>query len=363
MLAPESRTPLLDVRGLEEITQKTAEEVLERYGDDDKARAARKPNPAAAGTPLPPWVTSMVKKVVKIAQFKHHLRRTEMRREEFDEAFDSEIDACLCSKGLTKAKGRRNRKQEYALLGQGSYGSVYAIDPARCPAVAAAMRRTRKVRSSSDKRGEEQEVVVKVQVLDSKENYERWKREAKIGKRAGELGVGPAVYESFLCQRSSEPGSALGFILMQKVTGRPLYEVANSSRFGLEESQAAVEKIADLLSEKKARMHRNLILHGDLHPGNVMVVFKDKSRPFSLMSNKPISPQEVEDVLILDFGFSDAREGREHIADLFGKIENDHTDFFFVNKNDWLRREVESRLVSSGAIVGVSSKESRKHEK
>jgi len=143
-------------------------------------------------------------------------------------------------------------------------------------------------------------------------NVEGWGREVRVAKLCGELGVGPAVHDAYICQHEA---TRYGVIVMDLI--KPAVTLEEWRR-----SQAAIPKdVQDadaLLRDKMQRMHDHGISHGDLHAGNVVVVpatmperpFKKAGAPRKVQAQT--RARGVKDVFIVDYGFarsfSDLRE-------------------------------------------------------
>jgi hypothetical protein len=113
-----------------------------------------------------------------------------------------------------------------------------------------------------------------------------WKKEVRNATASGEMGVGPVVYDSTLCRRS---GGWVGLITMQLVDNAVTLE-----SFRKTGSPKEVEKADQLMQAKLAQLHDAGLFHQDLHSANVVVSLRPKSKRL------------VQDVFILDYGFTDS---------------------------------------------------------
>lgn len=91
-----------------------------------------------------------------------------------------------------------------------------------------------------------------------------WNREVRIAKEAGEMGVGPKVYASFIC--SSDKMPHVGVLISDA-----LHKKAS------ELSPKSLSKVKKEVPKLLKELHEAGILHGDAHMGNVMVDKKGKT--------------------------------------------------------------------------------------
>ncbi len=163
---------------------------------------------------------------------------------------DSQMHTCL--KNPAEAS-----KMEY--IGGGEYGKVFKIDETRC-----------------------------VKIINISENlnnlgYIDFQNEVEISKVAGEIGVGPKIYDAYVCVNDAN-SSCYGIIYMEYVKGITLNDFLYKYY-----SKGNIATIRRLLEEKINKLHNAGILHSDLHHDNVMII---------------MDGGEVKDVKIIDFGFS-----------------------------------------------------------
>jgi tRNA A-37 threonylcarbamoyl transferase component Bud32 len=148
-------------------------------------------------------------------------------------------------------------KMEY--IGGGEYGKIFKIDENRC---------VKFINIS--------EVLHNLSYID-------FQNEVEISKIAGELGVGPKIYDTYVCVNDAN-STCYGIIYMEYVKGVTLTDFLYKYY-----SKGNVATIRRLLEEKINKLHNAGILHSDLHSDNVMVIMQGS---------------EVKDVVIIDFGFS-----------------------------------------------------------
>ena len=104
--------------------------------------------------------------------------------------------------------------------------------------------------------------------------------EFEISRIAGNLGVGPKILDTYTC--CSDGGSCYYVLYMELVQGHPLCEW-----FDLAPSTEAKSKVKQLLDEMMELLHKNGIIHNELHCNNIIVVGKGT---------------KDEDVKIIDYG-------------------------------------------------------------
>lgn len=179
------------------------------------------------------------------------------------------------------------------ILGEGAYGKVYKINNKKAAKIVALG--THFIWDEINK--------LKDTILN----------EFAICKLAGELGVGPKVYDHYSC--CDEKDQCYYVLYMDLLNGKNLHEW-----FADNPSIAEQQKVKKLLMEKLEILHKNNIIHNDLHRGNVFVISK-KSK--------------VEDVFIIDYGLASnfKRKMKQSIS-----WETKIVDYLFtnneVNNND-----------------------------
>ncbi len=147
------------------------------------------------------------------------------------------------------------------LLGEGNFGQVYdACDP-DCTS------------------------VLKVMIIPPEFGND-FKTEVAITQWAGELEIGPKFIDSWTCEAEDDYGViAIGLILTEK------YEMSLErylKKYKKMESGAALT-----LMELIKAMHHNGIIHGDLHPRNIVVDTNKK---------------EIKRISIIDYGLAFYKE-------------------------------------------------------
>jgi tRNA A-37 threonylcarbamoyl transferase component Bud32 len=149
------------------------------------------------------------------------------------------------------------QKMEY--IGGGEYGKIFKLGEERC--------------------------VKFINISDTLSNltYIDFQNEVKICRAAGELGVGPKIYDTYVCVNDAN-STCYGIIYMDYVKGITLTDFLYKYY-----SKGNILVIRRLLEEKINKMHNAGILHSDLHTDNVMILMEGG---------------EVKDVKIIDFGFS-----------------------------------------------------------
>lgn len=148
------------------------------------------------------------------------------------------------------------------VIGQGAYGKVYKINS----------NTVAKVCSVKD-----------MYVEKKNEKRERIQMEFELSRLAAKIGVGPKVFDNYAC--CSKDGECFYVLYMENVKGIILRDWLEKSK------PEAKQKVKDMLKTKIGILHKNHIIHHDLHPGNVFVVG---------------SQMKPEDVVIIDYGMAES---------------------------------------------------------
>lgn len=142
-------------------------------------------------------------------------------------------------------------KKTTKLLGEGFYGKVYKVPASPC--------------FKNVPKGVKH-IGVKVELMkpggDNNQTPERLKIVTKIGKRAGDLKIGPKMYDAFVT--IGENGNVQIIKLFEIIDGKPWAEVQWKTP---KMQQAALDKLDGLIH----KMNKAGIIHHDLHTNNVMV--------------------------------------------------------------------------------------------
>jgi predicted Ser/Thr protein kinase len=153
------------------------------------------------------------------------------------------------------------------ILGEGAYGKVYRINNKKAAKIVALGAH-----------------FIWDEINKVKENI---LNEFAICKLAGELGVGPKVYDHYSC--CDEQNQCYYVLYMDLLNGTNLYDWFNDNP-SIEEQQHVKQRLV----EKLEILHKNNIIHNDLHRGNVFIVNKKNAKGKS----------KVEDVFIIDYGLA-----------------------------------------------------------
>lgn len=141
-------------------------------------------------------------------------------------------------------------------------------------------------------------------------------RELDLSTKAGKLGVGPEVYEAWICPAEKNPNVFVGMIDMELFTGTLRNwskEVAKNSEITKKQKQIKISRIRGTLSSLLETLHCHNIAHNDLHSGNVLV---------SYTADTPLATKMV----LSDFGLAtkiDKKISNAAKTDLFGKDWDD----------------------------------------
>ena len=142
--------------------------------------------------------------------------------------------------------------------------------------------------------------------LDQRVNH--FKQEVTISRIASDLGVGPQVFDWFICDdvlQEPEGGQliSLGFIIMEKLD--------ISLNQWLDDNELPTDMI-ELLYQKVEKMHQAGITHGDLHLDNIMLRLDQNNQPI--------------DIFLIDFGYAqgstDNKELDQGINDDLRMLDN-----------------------------------------
>ncbi len=144
-------------------------------------------------------------------------------------------------------------------IGSGEYGTVYRLDENRC--------------------------IKFVNITDTLNNlkYVDFVKEIEISKIAGNIGVGPKIYDAYVTI-NDEDSTCYGIIYMEYLHGITL------SKYMEHLPKNQYNNLRKLLDEKIAKLHAQNILHSDLHSDNVFVILDSNG--------------EMKDIKIIDYGFS-----------------------------------------------------------
>lgn len=155
----------------------------------------------------------------------------------------------------------------HTLLGEGAYGKVYKVNS----------KRAAKIVSLGSH-------MIWDDINELKENI---LNEFTVCKLAGDLGVGPKVYDHYSC--CDENNQCYYILYMDLLEGQNMYDWFSSNPS--EEEQTVVK---ELLAKKIKILHQNNVIHNDLHRGNVFIVKKKMSR----------GKTKIDDVYIIDYGMA-----------------------------------------------------------
>ncbi len=98
------------------------------------------------------------------------------------------------------------------------------------------------------------------------------KKELQLSKKAGDLGIGPKIYNHYICKVSKNEFYLI--IYMEHINGPTLkkwLENFNDTDLFLLQKKQIFKKI----KQKLDLMHKNHIYHKDLHSGNILVTEKN----------------------------------------------------------------------------------------
>lgn len=137
-----------------------------------------------------------------------------------------------------------------------------------------------------------------------KDFVRRVETDMEISKMAGDLGVGPKIFDAYTCCLDEE-GNCFYVMEMELLKGMPLRQWLQKKK-----APALVSKAKNMVRKKLAILLRHSISHNDLHDLNVFVVGTHSS---------------IKDVFILDYGEASFR-GKEQPLEMY-------IDILFRNDN------------------------------
>lgn len=106
--------------------------------------------------------------------------------------------------------------------------------------------------------------AIKVQKINLEYDINRVKKEAKMAKKASELGISPKIYDSFFCLDKGD-NNTLKFFIIQE------YMNEGDLKSWLKKGNKISSKMKKNLIKKLEIMHQNKMIHNDLHTGNIFV--------------------------------------------------------------------------------------------
>ena len=169
----------------------------------------------------------------------------------------------LCLRGL----------QQGRLLGEGDVGKAYAIDDFGSLDVV-----------DIDPEGQ---YVLKTVEISSREEFTKFTAEVNIGKYMGEIGVGPKIYDSWICcsgniacTKFTKNNQTRGYYIMDRLTAIYDKEITHCHDNSFVEQQV-IDKLTRMLNAPDGYSY----IHNDVHPGNIG--FNQKN-----------------EVVLFDFGFT-----------------------------------------------------------
>lgn len=120
-----------------------------------------------------------------------------------------------------------------------------------------------------------QNIMVNIKwIEDAKKTIENLIHEYKLGKKLGSKSISPKFYEIFFNYNSLND-IYTSFIQMEYIKGENLESYMKKNKL--------TSKQKKKLSNKIEKLHKLKIYHNDLHPGNIMVVKKNKDIDFFIV--------------------------------------------------------------------------------
>jgi serine/threonine protein kinase len=135
--------------------------------------------------------------------------------------------------------------------------------------------------------------------------------ELKITKLAGQLEIGPKVFDDFMCCDLNK--ECYYGLYIEYIPGLTLCEYIRNNK-NEKDYKSNRKKIMKILDKKLKIMYKNNIIHGDLHDDNILIK----------MNNTNNTP---EDVYIIDFGKSSVFNPKES-KDKLIKKDKDKLDSY-----------------------------------
>ena len=219
-----------------------------------------------------------------------------------------------CVLPCLRAAGIRGIEGKVEALGSGKFGDVKMIRmklPGNASASVDVAQRPRAVKI---------ERFSNMYNLPFDKMFDIWRRGVSHASTAGDIGVGPRVYDAFVCARE---GDYVGFIVMDVVKGATLEEWRDTR------APVEVAKANEIALKKLERLHAAGIIHGDLHARNVIVV------PHGSGGGR------VKDVFIVDFGMT---------RDV-SQMRQDDVRYLLSNSDDAMPDRIAMTLIREGSVV------------
>lgn len=133
-------------------------------------------------------------------------------------------------------------------------------------------------------------VVVKVEELSANRMHrlERFIKSVEVTKAAGEMKVGPAIYDAYACYHNRKHTFV---IVMEYIDGPTIRDWSTTA------TKDELKRAGAILKDKLARLHKIGFIHGDIaNPENSIVVIKNG---------------QLKDVVPIDYGISGNPQQRE----------------------------------------------------
>lgn len=111
-------------------------------------------------------------------------------------------------------------------------------------------------------------------------------QEVEISILAGKLGIGPKIHRFYICKSLPTKQNWM-VIMMEQLQGKTLEEYKEEKGTINPEE---IKFIKQKLREKLQILHRNNILHSDIHFGNIFLTFTKENK--------------IQDVFLIDYGMS-----------------------------------------------------------
>ena len=144
------------------------------------------------------------------------------------------------------------KMKELKTLGEGAYGKVYLVSKHKY------------------------KYAIKVQELrGDDEEQDQLRREYEISKKMGELGIGPKIYDYYVC-KDPQTGKLRSYIIMEYMRGGNIMDWLDNQE---NLSNKTIQDLSKQLRSKLHKVHKAKFVHKDLHEGNIFIQIHKNGKP------------------------------------------------------------------------------------
>lgn len=144
------------------------------------------------------------------------------------------------------------KMKELKTLGEGAYGKVYLVS------------------------NKKYKYAIKVQQLRGDDDeQDQLRREYEISKKMGELGIGPKIYDNYIC-KDPQTGKLSSYIIMEYMRGGNIMDWLDNQE---EVTPKMIQQLTNQLRSKLKKVHKAKFVHKDLHEGNIFIQIHKNGQP------------------------------------------------------------------------------------